>query len=197
MSEPGFASLLRDIRACRICAEHFPHEPHPVLQVSRTARILIAGQAPGRRVQESGIPFDDPSGDRLRDWLGLDRQTFYDASQVAILPMAFCYPGTGKSGDLPPRPECAEAWRSRLLGQLPEIKLTVLVGTYAMKWHLGKRAKENLTDTVAAWRDYLPKHLPLPHTSPRNNPWLRKHPWFEEEVLPEVRKQVSEILRTD
>ena len=194
MSAAAFAKLERDIRACTLCAAHLPLGPRPVLQISRTARILIAGQAPGRKVHESGIPFQDASGDRLRDWLGLDRETFYEASRVAILPMGFCFPGTGKTGDLAPRPECAAAWREEIMRELRSVKLTILIGQYAMAWHLAARAKPTLTETVAAWREYQPAIFPLPHPSPRNNIWLKKNPWFGEEVLPKLRRQVMAAM---
>lgn len=194
MIVPTFHQLQADIRACTLCAEHLPLGPRPVLQISRTARILIAGQAPGRKVHASGIPFDDASGERLRDWMGIDRETFYDASRVAILPMGFCYPGTGKSGDLPPRPECAATWRENVLTELRAVKLTLVIGQYAMAWHLGPRGKPTLTETVQAWHSYLPDFLPLPHPSPRNNIWLKRNPWFEQNVLPELRRKVEESL---
>ena len=194
MTETGFNGLLRDIRSCTRCAAHLPLGPRPVLQVSRTARILIAGQAPGRRVHETGIPFNDPSGDRLRDWLGLGREEFYDAARVALVPMGFCYPGTGKSGDLPPRPECAEAWRERVLSELRAVKLTVVIGQYAMAWHLGSRANATLTETVKDWRTHGPAVWPLPHPSPRNNLWLKRNPWFECEVIPELRLRVRTCM---
>ena len=194
MTNNAFAKLQRDIRACTLCAEHLPLGPRPVFQISRTARILIAGQAPGSKVHASGVPFDDASGDRLRDWLGLDRETFYDANRVTILPMGFCYPGTGKSGDQPPRPECAIAWREKILGELSAVKLTLVIGQYAMAWHLGPRAKATLTETVRAWREFSPALFPLPHPSPRNNIWLKKNPWFTRDVLPELRKQIKAAL---
>lgn len=190
----AFEWLLREVRACGLCAAHLPLGPRPVFQISQTARILIAGQAPGSKVHASGIPFADASGDRLRDWLGLDRETFYDARRVAMLPMGFCYPGTGKSGDLPPRPECAAVWRAKILGELRAVKLTLVIGQYALDWHLGSRAKATLTETVRAWREYQPGLLPLPHPSPRNNIWLKKNPWFAREVLPELRKLVETAL---
>ena len=195
MTAAAFTKLQQEIRACTLCAKHLPLGPRPIFQISRTARILIAGQAPGSKVHASGIPFDDASGDRLRDWLGLDRETFYDASCVAILPMGFCYPGTGKSGDLPPRPECAVAWREKILRELRAVKLTLVIGQYALAWHLGPRAKATLTETVQAWREFSPELFPLPHPSPRNNIWLKKNPWFAREVLPELRKQVKAVLR--
>ena len=194
MTAASFAQLQRDIRACTLCAEYLPVGPRPVFQISRTARILIAGQAPGSKVHASGIPFDDASGDRLRAWLGLDRETFYDAKRMAILPMGFCYPGTGKSGDLPPRPECAVAWREKILNELSAVKLTLVIGQYAMAWHLGPRVKSTLTETVEAWREFTPPLWPMPHPSPRNNIWLKKNPWFAREVLPELRKRVKEVL---
>ncbi len=190
----AFAALQRDIRSCTLCAAHLPHGTRPVLQISQTARILIVGQAPGRKVHASGIPFDDASGERLRDWMGINRETFYDASRVAILPMGFCYPGTGKSGDLPPRPECAATWRGKVLTELRDIKLTLVIGQYAMAWHLGPCLKPTLTETVQAWRGFLPDLLPLPHPSPRNNIWLKRNPWFDQEVLPVLRRIVKESL---
>lgn len=194
MTNNAFANLQANIRGCTICAKDLPLGPRPIFQISSTARILIAGQAPGSKVHASGISFEDASGDRLRDWLGLDRETFYDASRVAILPMGFCYPGTGKSGDLPPRPECAAAWREKILGELTAVKFTLVIGQYSMAWHLGSRAKATLTETVQAWREYQPQLWPMPHPSPRNNIWLKKNPWFAQEVLPELRKQVRLVL---
>jgi len=194
MTPVAFADLQRNVRACTLCADHLPQSPRPVFQISRTARILIAGQAPGSKVHESWIPFGDASGLRLRDWLGLDRETFYDAKRVAILPMGFCYPGTGKSGDLPPRPECATAWREKILRELSAVKVTLVIGQYAMAWHFGPRAKATLTETVQAWREYQPMLWPMPHPSPRNNIWLKKNPWFKRDALPELRKQVKAAL---
>jgi len=196
MDPAAFSQLQAAIRACTLCAAHLPLGPRPVLQISPTARILIAGQAPGSRVHASGMPFDDASGDRLRDWLGLDRATFYDANRVAILPMGFCYPGTGKSGDLPPRPECAAAWRTPILRELRAVTLTLVIGQYALDWHLGPRAQATLTDTVRAWREYAPATWPLPHPSPRNNLWLKKNPWFVRDVRPELRRAVRAVLES-
>ena len=190
---PEFVKLLKSVRQCRLCEEFLPYGPRPVVQLDPRATILIAGQAPGRRVHESGVPFDDPSGDRLREWLGISRDTFYDASKVAILPMGFCYPGTGKSGDLPPRRECAPAWRQELLNQLPAIRLTLVIGQYAHKWHLPQTQK-NLTETVRAWQDYAPNFFPLPHPSPRNNVWLKKNPWFTESLLPALKSTAHKAL---
>ncbi len=177
-----------------MCAPHLAHGVRPVLQVGTRARVLIAGQAPGRRVHESGVPFDDPSGDRLRDWMGVTRETFYDSSKIAILPMGFCYPGTGKSGDLPPRPECADAWRDALLNRMKSLRLTLVVGQYAAKWHIGS-GSTSLTSVIRGWRDHAPAALPLPHPSPRNNIWLKKNPWFVEELVPELRRRVRAALR--
>lgn len=188
-----FSELLSEVRHCTLCAEHLPLGPRPVVQASSQARLLIVGQAPGRRVHETGIPFNDPSGDRLRAWMGIDREAFYDERQVAILPMGFCYPGTGKSGDLPPRPECAPAWRDLLLSHLTNIELTLAIGQYAQAWHLGG-PKRSVTETVRQWETFWPEVIPLPHPSPRNNRWLTRNPWFEESVLPRLRARVSEIL---
>lgn len=181
------------VRACTLCAAHLPHGVRPVLQLHPQARILIASQAPGRKVHESGIPFDDASGNRLREWMGVTREVFYDPRQVAIVPMGLCFPGTGKSGDLPPRPECAPTWRRPLLSHLRHLQLTLVIGQYAMAYHLGAQ-HTSLTDAVKAWRDHWPRVLPLPHPSPRNNLWLRRNPWFESEVLPALRKRVAEAL---
>ena len=190
---PSLPVLLGEVRACTLCAEELPRGPRPVVQAGADARILIAGQAPGRAVHESGVPFDDPSGDRLRAWMGVDRETFYDPERVAVLPMGFCYPGTGSSGDLPPRPECAPAWRGTLLGRLNAVELTLVLGRYALDWHLDA-AGATVTDTVRRWREWWPRALPLPHPSPRNNRWLAKNPWFEEEVVPALRARVAELL---
>ena len=185
--------LLKEVRACTICAKQLPLGARPILQLSAKARILIAGQAPGRKVHESGIPFDDASGDRLRDWMGIGRDAFYDDQQVAILPMGFCYPGTGKSGDLPPRPECAPQWREALLQHMKAVELTLVIGAYAMTWHLNADAGA-LTEVVRNWKVHWPQVLPLPHPSPRNNIWLAKNPWFGREVLPELRARVKMVL---
>ncbi len=186
-------ALLSDVRACTLCAAALPLGPRPIVQLHPSARILIAGQAPGRKVHETGIPFNDASGDRLRSWLGMSRETFYDAEQVAILPMGFCYPGTGKSGDLPPRPECASAWRARLLACLPNVKLTLVIGQYAQAYHFPDE-QVALTELVQKWRSYWPVLVPLPHPSPRNNLWLKRNPWFADEVLPALQERVAEVL---
>lgn len=192
----SIALLLTEVRACQICAAHLPHGPRPVFQLHASARILIAGQAPGRKVHDTGIPFNDASGDRLRQWLGMSRETFYDAKHVAILPMGFCYPGTGKSGDLPPRPECAAAWRSQLLSRLKKLELTLVIGQYALAYHLPKEIG-SLTEVVQNWRKHWPQIAPLPHPSPRNNIWLKRNPWFEDEFVPVIQKRVSEVLNTN
>lgn len=188
-----FESLIAEVRACTICSSHLPHGVRPVVQFHPDARLLIAGQAPGRKVHASGIPFDDVSGNRLRDWMGIDRDVFYDPELVALLPMGFCYPGTGKSGDLPPRPECAPAWRAQLLARLDKLQLTLVIGQYAQAYHLDE-PKSSLTEIVQRWRDYWPNVVPLPHPSPRNNLWLRRNPWFETQLLPSLRQRVAEVL---
>jgi uracil-DNA glycosylase len=188
------SKLLQDVRACTICADHLALGPRPVLQVDRRARILVAAQAPGRKVHASGVPFDDASGERLRQWMGIDRAVFYDPTRIAILPMGFCYPGTGKSGDLPPRLECAPRWRHALLAAMPRIELTLVIGQFAQAWHLPKPASSNLTDAVKAWREHGPAMLPLPHPSPRNNIWLKANPWFVVDVIPELQARIRAIL---
>ena len=187
--------LLAEIRACRVCADVLPFEPRPVVQVSAQTRILISSQAPGRLVHEKGRPFDDPSGDRLHGWMGVDRETFYGDPRIGVAGMSFCYPGTDPNGaDYPPLPRCAPLWRKRLLAELPNVELSLLVGSYALAWTLGKTAKRSMTETVRAWRDFPPGVLPLPHPSWRNTAWLRRNPWFDEELAPYVRRRVAEIL---
>jgi len=187
------AGLIRRVRSCVLCPE-LPLGPRPVLQFDPRARILIAGQAPGLRVHETGVPFQDPSGDRLRDWLGVDREIFYDPKFFAILPMAFCYPGTGSSGDLPPPPRCAETWRNQLLQQLPALELTVIIGRYARDWHLPDRSREPLTETIADWEEFWPDRIVAPHPSPRNNRWLKRNPRFEIDVLPRIRSAIGQLI---
>jgi uracil-DNA glycosylase len=189
-------SLLKEVRACTVCAAYLPLGPRPVVQAHASARILIAGQAPGRKVHETGIPFNDVSGNRLRQWLGLSPEVFYDETKLAIVGMGFCFPGTGKSGDLPPRPECAPTWRAPLLAQLKNIRLTLVLGQYAMAYHLPGRGK-TLTEVVSGWRRDWPLIVPLPHPSPRNQAWLKRNPWFESEVLPLLRLRVAEVLRDE
>lgn len=189
----GLARLVAEIRACRICAAEL--EPRPVLHVSTKAKILVASQAPGLRVHLSGQSFDDTSGDRLRDWMGVTRDEFYDDHRVALAGMAFCFPGYDASGsDRPPPPICAQHWRSRLMASLPNIELILLAGSYAQNWHLGKLAKSNMTETVRAWREYGPRHIPLPHPSWRNNGWLKNNSWFERDLLPVLRRRVRRLL---
>ena len=194
MSDAGtLPELLAEVRACRVCAAHLPQGPRPVLHAGPTARLLIVGQAPGTRVHKTGVPFNDPSGDRLRDWLGLDRAAFYDEARIAIMPMGFCYPGTAPGGgDLPPRPECAPLWHGRLRAALPGIELTLLVGRYAQVFYLGRG--RTMTETVREWRDAAPGFWPLPHPSWRNTAWLRRNPWFAEELLPELRARLRAVL---
>jgi len=186
--------LVARIRACRLCEPHLPLGPRPVLRVSATARLLIVGQAPGTVVHQTGIPWNDRSGERLRDWLAIGRAEFYDESRVAIIPTGLCYPGRAEGGgDLPPRPECAPAWFAPLRALLPDIRLTLAVGSYAQALLLGSRRRATMTDTVAAWRDTLPAILPLPHPSWRTTAWQRKNPWFDAELLPEARGLVRNI----
>jgi uracil-DNA glycosylase len=180
--------LLGEVRACRACEGQLPFEPRPVLRASATARLLVVGQAPGPAAHLSGIPWNDSSGERLRHWMGLDREQFYDESRIAIVPMGYCYPGRGKSGDLPPKSACAELWLERLLAHLSAVQLTLLIGKYAQAHYLGPHRKTTLTSTVRAWRDYMPAYLPLPHPSGRNNGWLGRNAWFEAEVVPALRR---------
>lgn len=195
MSNETMTDLLAAVRACTACEANLPAGPRPVLQAHAAARVLIAAQAPGRKVHATGVPFDDASGERLRDWLGLTRDTFYDARQVAILPMAFCYPGQGRSGDLPPRPECAARWRAPLLAQLTRVRLTLVIGQYAQRYHLPELAHQSMSDIVEQGPHTLwPDVVPLPHPSPRNNIWLKRHPWFESRLLPALRPLVQRAL---
>lgn len=193
MPRESFASLLVQVRACQLCAASLSHGVRPVVQLHPDARVLIAGQAPGRKVHVSGVPFDDASGERLREWLGVSRDEFYDARQFALLPMGFCYPGVGASGDLPPRPECAPAWRARVLAQLPAIKLTLVLGQYAQAYHMPD-GPSSVTDAVRGWRRSWPEAIALPHPSPRNNRWFLRNPWFAAEVLPVLRRRVRRLL---
>jgi uracil-DNA glycosylase len=186
--------LLQEVRACRLCERHLPLGPKPILRASRSAKLLIVGQAPGRRVHNSGIPWNDPSGDRLREWMQIGRDAFYDERRIAIIPTALCYPGTGPGGDLPPRPECAPLWHPRLVTSLPRLQIALLVGSYAQAYYLGAGRKASLTATVRSWRDYLPHFLVLPHPSPRNQMWLRRNSWFAEEVLPFLRLVVKRVV---
>ena len=188
-------ALLTEIRACRACAPELAHEPRPVVMVTPGTRLLICGQAPGRKVHESGLPFTDASGDRLRDWLGVDRETFYGHPAIGVAAMAFCFPGTNpKGGDYPPPPRCASLWRRRLIGELPKVELTLLVGWHAQTWALGDKAHRSMTETVMHWRDYLPDMIPLPHPSWRNTAWLKRNGWFEDEVVPYLRARTAAML---
>ena len=188
-------TLLAEIRACRACADEFGHEPRPVVRVGAAARLLVCGQAPGRRVHESGLPFDDPSGDRLRGWMGIDRETFYGHPAIGVAAMAFCYPGTAPGGgDYPPPPRCAALWRRRLLDLLPNVELTLLLGRPAQVWALGARAKGSMGEAARAWREFLPDTVVLPHPSWRNTGWLKANPWFEETVTPYLRARVAAMV---
>jgi uracil-DNA glycosylase len=189
--------LLRDISKCILCAAHLPHGPRPVLAASAKSRVVIIGQAPGRKVHKFGVPWQDLSGDTLRAWLGVDAETFYDTGKFALVPMGFCYPGSGKTGDLPPRPECAPLWHERLLARMKDVKLILLIRQYSQARYLGSKAGDTLTETVRRHREFLPRYLPLPHPSPRNRIWLRRNPWFETEVVPDLRKCAARILRPD
>ena len=192
--------LVNNIHKCTICSEHLPLEPKPIFQFNPQARILIAGQAPGRKTHVIGRPFDDASGERLRDWMGINKRAFYNDNNIALLPMGFCFPGTGKSGDLPPRPECATQWRVALMAHLKNVELTLIIGKFALDWHgiekkEGGAKKVSVTEHIAHWRDTQPQVFPLPHPSPRNNLWLKRNPWFEAELLPQLRERVGQILR--
>jgi uracil-DNA glycosylase len=190
---PTLEGLLAAVRQCRACEGQLPLGPRPVLRAGRAARILVVGQAPGARVHASGIPWDDPSGERLRAWMGLGTDAFYDESRIAIIPMGYCYPGRGRGGDLPPRRECASLWLDQLLARLPRIELTLLIGLHAQRHFLGGRRKRSLTDTARAWREFAPEYLPLPHPSARNTPWFRRNPWFERELLPVLRERIRSL----
>lgn len=192
MSE--ISQLLAEIRTCKVCEDSLPLGANPVVSGQQSAKIMIIGQAPGTKVHASGVPWDDASGNRLRDWLQIDKDIFYDDSLIAIMPMGFCYPGRGKGGDLPPRPECAPLWHQRLLDQLPNIQLTLLIGQYAQKYYLGKKRKKTLTETVKAFHEYQPDFFPLVHPSPRNAIWQSKNPWFNEDVVPALRITAEKVL---
>lgn len=187
--------VLTAVRSCHVCEAHLPHGARPLIQAGSEARILVVGQAPGLRAHTSGVPWDDPSGDRLRAWMGVDRGVFHDPSQIAIIPMGFCYPGRGSDGDLPPRRECAELWLDLLLARLPRIELTLLIGQHAQRHFLGRRRKGTLAETVRAWEEYAPGHIPLSHPSPRNQPWFKRHPWFERQLVPVLRERVGALVR--
>ena len=196
MARDDLDSLLRRVRDCTACADFLPHGPRPVVQIHPHARILVIGQAPGTKVHASGIPWDDPSGRLLRVWMGIDSEVFYDAKQVAMMPMGFCYPGKGKTGDLPPRPECAPLWHAALLEHMRQIRLTLVIGLYSQRHYMGDRFGPNLTGTVRAFRSFLPDLIPLPHPSPRNGRWLVRNPWFETELVPVLKEKVKAALGT-
>ncbi|MDP3139177.1 MAG: uracil-DNA glycosylase family protein [Burkholderiaceae bacterium] len=187
-------ALLSEILACRVCEAHLPLGPRPILRMSPSARILMVGQAPGLKVHESGIPWQDASGRKLREWLEVDESVFYDARRFAILPMGLCYPGRGRSGDLPPRPECAPLWHERILSSMPQIRLTILIGQYALAKYLGGSGNATVTETVAAWKSHAPEFITLPHPSPRNQNWLKQNPWFDTEIVPMLRQRVADAL---
>ncbi len=187
-------AILSDIKACQLCKAQLPHSPRPVMAAGQHSRVVIIGQAPGSKVHKTGVPWDDPSGNLLREWMGIDKAAFYDTEQIALIPMGFCYPGKGKSGDLPPRPECAPQWHTLLLQNMQNVSLTLLIGQYSQKYYLGDTAKSNLTETVRHYQNYLPRFFPLPHPSPRNRFWLKKNPWFGAEVLPAFTKLVGKLL---
>ncbi len=187
-------TLLSEIKNCRYCEQYLSDGPRPVVTAHPKSMIAIIGQAPGMKVHQSGIPWDDASGNKLREWLGVSAEQFYDDRLIALVPMGFCYPGKGRSGDLPPRPECAPLWHGPLLKEMPELKLVLLIGTYAQRYYLGDASGKNLTATVRAYKEYLPRYFPLPHPSPRNRFWLSKNPWFETEVLPELKRQLEDLL---
>ena len=193
MSQARLQKLTKKIRACELCKQHLPFEPNPIVRPSKKAKILIIGQAPGTKVHETSISWNDASGNQLRAWMDIDRDIFYNTDKVAIMPMGFCYPGKGKSGDLPPRPECAPQWHESLLTLMPQIELVLLIGMYAQKYYLQDQRKTNLTETVKAWEDYMPKYLPMPHPSPRNKLWLKKNAWFERDVVPVLKSQVKQL----
>ena len=191
-----FADLKAQVRACTLCADHLPLGPRPIIRGEESAKLLIIGQAPGTKVHESGVPWDDRSGERLREWLDIDSETFYDENRLAIVPMGFCYPGRDKNGgDAPPRPECASTWHRPVLAQLPNVRLTLLVGSYAQNYHLAGLKKPTMTETVRRWRRYAPSIIPLPHPSWRSSGWVKKNPWFEKDLLPGLRKAVQDVLK--
>lgn len=189
--------LLIEIRKCTACKDYLPNEPKPIIQASTSSKIIIIGQAPGQKVQKSGIPWDDASGENLRSWLGVDKSVFYNDKIFALVPMGFCYPGTGISGDLPPRKECAELWHRQVMNQLKNVQLTLLIGQYSQNYYLGAIAKKNLTETVRSYKEYLPTYLPLPHPSPRNNIWQKKNTWFADKLIPLLQEKVTNIVMNE
>jgi len=187
--------LLSEIRNCSVCKEYLPNAPRPIIQADKSSKIVIIGQAPGQKVQDSGIPWDDASGNNLREWLGINKQTFFNEKIFALIPMGFCFPGSGKSGDLPPRPECAPLWHQQILKEMTEVKLTLLIGQYAQNYYLKNSSKKTLTETVRSYEEYLPNYFPLPHPSPRNNIWQKKNSWFKEGMLPFLQEKTQLILK--
>ncbi len=187
--------LLAEIKACEVCKDHLPLGPRPIVSAHADARIIIIGQAPGTKVHATGVPWDDPSGKQLRKWLGVSDEVFYDETKIALVPMGFCYPGKGKGGDLPPRKECATLWHQQLWDMMPHLELIILIGAYAQKYYLKKEMKKNLTETVSAYEEYLPRYFPLPHPSPRNRFWLKKNPWFEKEVILALQRNIQNIFK--
>ena len=188
------SELKKNIKACTLCEADLPYAPKPIFSFSEKSKILIVGQAPGTKVHESGIPWDDASGVRLREWMQVSKEQFYNTKYFSIAPMGLCYPGKGKSGDLPPRRECAEKWMQPILKKIPQIKLTLLIGQYSQQWFLNDTKKNTLTKTVKSWKEYQPKYFVLPHPSPRNNIWLKKNPWFEKQLVPRLKKKVKELI---
>ena len=186
-------TLVKSVRACSICAD-LPLGPNPILQISETAKILIVGQAPGRITHNKNVPFDDPSGVRLRQWMGITKDIFYDDQKIAILPMGFCFPGSDKGGDLPPRPECAKTWRDAILSKIPNCEMTLIMGQYAINWHIKDNRKVSLTQRVSEWKTNFPTQIILPHPSPRNNRWLKRNPWFEADVIPALQREIAKLL---
>lgn len=195
MATKSLRTLIQEVRKCEVCKEFLPFSPKPIFRVSQTAVILIVGQAPGIRVHNTGIPWNDPSGDRLRKWLNLNRDQFYDEKKIAIIPTGLCYPGKGERGDLPPRPECAPLWHPRFRELLKNLKLTLLIGSHAQAFYLKDRLKKTMAQTVMSYNEYLPDFFPLPHPSPRNIRWFKQNEWFEKEVIPVARELVAKILR--
>ena len=189
--------LLIEIRKCTVCKDFLPNEPKPIIQASTSSKIILIGQAPGQKVQKSGIPWDDASGENLRSWLGVDKSVFYNDKIFALVPMGFCYPGTGISGDLPPRKECAELWHRQVMNQLKNAQLTLFIGQYSQNYYLGVIAKKNLTETVRSYKEYLPTYLPLPHPSPRNNIWQKKNTWFADKLIPLLQEKVTNIVMNE